>query len=63
MPGLSPEANYRIALTPVFEGTTGVLELRPTENRRARFLSDDGGFTWRFDRVYNPGGTEDETLA
>ncbi|MCI8360608.1 MAG: hypothetical protein HFE86_04645, partial [Clostridiales bacterium] len=41
------ENDYSIALAPVFEGNQGVFELRPGENRRARFLSDDGGRTWR----------------
>ena len=58
LPDSVDKDHYAIALTPVFEGNQGVFELRPIENRRARLLSDDGGLTWQFDKIYIPGASE-----
>ena len=55
LPDIPDKDFYDIALTPTFEGSQGIFELRPIENRRARYLSEDGGRTWVFDRAYAPG--------
>ncbi|HIZ84503.1 MAG TPA: hypothetical protein H9668_08830 [Firmicutes bacterium] len=60
LPEFPGSESYEITITPTFDGKNGVFELRRTQNSRARFVTDDGGLTWRLEKVYTPGALPDE---